>query len=127
MKVCTACGLVMRRTQNWGDDAGSVAIEYVCACGQRTPGNPEDVRMTGKVHGRGNVLQLYRDYIRVAPHDRTINRVKLDCPDCGLDYLCQLRLGKDEIIVWRCSCGYDSSKPGTKRPAKLEEPLGGGE
>jgi hypothetical protein len=51
---------------------------------------------------------MYRRLIETAPHDRTNQVVKLDCPKCGLDYAVQIRVGDAEVVIRVCKCGHES-------------------
>jgi DNA-directed RNA polymerase subunit M/transcription elongation factor TFIIS len=97
---CSACGRVMDRRTADG------AVVYVCSCGQETPGAPEDARVAGEDLGAGEITSMYEALIRNAPHDPAIQLVARGCPDCGRDYMAQLRVGEAEIIIFRCKCGH---------------------
>ena len=101
MRFCRACNRAMVR------DTSSGAVEFRCACGEVEKGGPEDARVGGGTLGSGETTEMYHNLIRTAPYDRTNQLVRRDCPDCGLDYLTQVRVGASEVIVLRCDCGFE--------------------
>ncbi len=84
-------------------------VKYRCVCGTEVPGQPVDARISGSVFGASETAQRYDRLIRSAPFDRTNKVVKQDCPNCGLDYMFQIRVGDAEVIVTRCKCGHETS------------------
>ena len=67
-----------------------------------------DARVSGAIHGASETTEMYRGFIETAPHDRTNQVVKLDCPKCGLDYAVQIRVGDAEVVIRVCKCGHES-------------------
>lgn len=102
MKTCSACNRFMAR------EIAGAEFQFVCACGAREPAVPYDRRITGQQKGQQHLLR-YQDLIKYAAYDATNLRVKKDCPKCGLDYLTQLRIEKDEIVIYVCKCGFMSN------------------
>lgn len=86
---------------------------FRCGCGHEEAGAPEDARVFGEILGASETVELYRRLIQTAPADRTNQLVKRECPECGLDYMTQVRVGAAEIIIFRCKCGYQQSAQGT--------------
>jgi predicted RNA-binding Zn-ribbon protein involved in translation (DUF1610 family) len=83
-------------------------VSFTCQCGETINGSARDAKIGGKVLGKGESLELYQSVINTAAHDRVNHLVYKDCPECGLDYMAQLRLGSEENIVYVCKCGYKS-------------------
>ncbi len=81
----------------------------MCFCGFVAEKTPEDARIAGEVLHAGETEEMYRRLIRNAAFDRTNQQVRKECPQCGLDYMTQIRVGAREIVLWVCKCGYDSS------------------
>jgi hypothetical protein len=109
-------------------DTSSGTVSFICFCGVREEGAPEDARIAGDVLNAGETEEMYRRLIRNAPFDRVNKQVKRDCPKCGLDYMTQIRVGAREVVLWICKCGYDSgkaAKPAGKRDGgPASEPAG---
>jgi DNA-directed RNA polymerase subunit M/transcription elongation factor TFIIS len=101
MRFCKNCGRAMIR------DPSSGAVVFRCPCGTEEKGAPEDARISGAVLGAGETTEMYRLLIRTAPFDRTNQLVKRLCSDCGLDYMTQIRVGDDEVIIYKCKCGRE--------------------
>ena len=79
-------------------------------CGVEEKGGPEDARISGAVLNAGETQEKYRRLILNAAFDRVNQRVKKQCPQCGVGYLTQIRVGEGEVVVYTCECGYDSSR-----------------
>ena len=109
MNFCPDCSRAMARNTQSG------VVVFVCYCGFFLEGSPENARIAGGLY-TGDIEEMYRRLIRNAAHDRVNQRVKKDCPLCGIDYLVQIRVGNREIVIWVCKCGYDSSRK-PDRPA----------
>jgi DNA-directed RNA polymerase subunit M/transcription elongation factor TFIIS len=103
MRFCKNCGRAMIR------DPSSGAVVFRCPCGTEEAGGPEDARVFGYVLGAGETTEMYRLLIRTAAHDRTNQLVHRSCPECGLDYMTQIRVGDAEVIVYKCKCGHEES------------------
>ena len=104
MHICPECGRVMTRNTSSG------SVTFVCYCGIVSEGTPEDARIAGDVLHAGETEEMYRRLIRNAPYDRVNQQVMKECPECGIDYMTQIRVGGREVVVWVCVCGYDSSR-----------------
>ena len=103
----------------------SGAVVFKCVCGAEEPGRPEDARIGGGTTGAGDVSEMYRRLIQSAPFDRTCQRVLRNCPECGLDYMVQIRVGDDESIIYRCKCGYEVAGAVAERARSESEHTGG--
>ena len=101
MRFCNNCGRAMIR------DPSSGTVVFRCPCGVEEKGAPEDARISGAVLGAGETTEMYRLLIKTAPFDRTNQLVARLCPDCGLDYMTQIRVGDSETIVYKCKCGRE--------------------
>jgi DNA-directed RNA polymerase subunit M/transcription elongation factor TFIIS len=99
MKFCEADGRVMKAHTDTG------VVVFRCSCGAERAGEPEDARIAGELLTAGEVTEMYGPLIRNAPFDRTNQLVKRDCPECGRDYMSQIRVGEAEVIVYKCKCG----------------------
>jgi hypothetical protein len=126
MRTCPECNQVMTWTELGGgpipDDA--IGIEYVCQCGVRCPGTPMDAMVRQESSGSTQVLKSFERLMRVAARDPTNAKIQIKCPTCALPFMTMVRLSEHEIVVFLCDCGYNSSAPGAKRPAALDQPLG---
>jgi DNA-directed RNA polymerase subunit M/transcription elongation factor TFIIS len=111
MRFCPNCGRTMIR------DPSSGAVVFRCACGTEEAGGPEDARVFGVVLGAGETTEMYRLLIKTAPFDRTNQIVARACPECGLDYMTQIRVGDAEVIVFKCKCGYEEGGGDALPPA----------
>lgn len=119
MRFCPDCQLTMRR------DVATGAVVFKCACGHEEKGGPADARLFGETLKAEATEDKYRRLIRGAAHDRVNQQVAQECPRCGLDFLTQLRVGAQEVVVHVCSCGYDSTRrgPSASPPDKRGAPL----
>ncbi|MDE2099323.1 MAG: hypothetical protein KGL39_18865 [Patescibacteria group bacterium] len=100
MKFCPNCERVMV----WNTDTGDLV--YTCTvCGQTEPGDDWDVRVAGSSTSSSETKELYKNYLAIASHDRTAQLVARDCTKCGLDYMTQVRVGSNELVVFTCKCG----------------------
>jgi hypothetical protein len=88
-------------------DSSTGAVVFRCPCGVEQPGGPGDARISGGIIGGSNTTIMYSRLIQTAPEDRTVQLVGLPCPDCGLDYAAQIRVGESEEIIYRCKCGRE--------------------
>lgn len=87
-------------------DTTSGSIVYKCpSCMQTVPGDDWDARISGGVLSAEETTALYDKVIYNSAHDRTNQLVRKDCKDCGRDYMAQLRVGDNEVIVHTCKCG----------------------
>jgi hypothetical protein len=91
-------------------DTSANKISFVCYCGNTESGNANDVLIASAVLHHGDTESMYEALIKVAAFDPTNKKVKKDCPECGLDYMTQIRIGTREVVVWVCKCGYNSLK-----------------
>jgi predicted RNA-binding Zn-ribbon protein involved in translation (DUF1610 family) len=105
MRTCPDCERVM------DVDVSTGQVVHTCAtCGKRVDGADEDARIFGDVLDAGETEAMFRRLIRSAAFDRVNEQVAKDCPECGLDYLTQIRVGARQVVVFVCKCGYDSSR-----------------
>lgn len=102
MRFCPTCGRAMIRDPSMG------TINFRCPCGVEEKGTAYDARIAGAVLGAGETTEMYQRLIQNAPHDRTNQIVHKQCPDCGLDYMVQIRVGDAEVIIYKCKCGYET-------------------
>ena len=114
MRFCKNCGRAMVR------DPSAGVVVFRCPCGAEESGAPEDARVGGAVLGAGETTEMYRRLIQTAPFDRTNQLVKRPCPDCGLDYMTQIRVGDSEVIVYKCKCGHEEIG-GETAPAPVDQ------
>lgn len=101
MRFCDNCGRAMVR------DTTAGAVVYRCPCGAEEKGAPADARVGGATLEARETTALYGPLIRSAPSDRTTQLVRRNCPRCGLDHMCQIRIGDAEIVVYKCKCGHE--------------------
>jgi DNA-directed RNA polymerase subunit M/transcription elongation factor TFIIS len=103
MKFCKADGKVMTR------DTSTGKVKFICICGKGEDGKPEDSLILTQTIGISEVKELYRTLINNAEHDRTNILIAKDCPNCGLDRMAQIRVGVNEVVVYKCKCGAEYS------------------
>lgn len=103
MRSCPECNRAMKR------DTSSDVVSFKCYCGFVAPGLPEDAQIANNVLNAEGTEEMYKRLIRNAASDPVNQIVKKDCPSCGLDYMTQLRVGENEIVIWVCKCGYNST------------------
>jgi len=101
MRFCPTCGRAMVRDPSTG------SVIYRCPCGTEEKGDPIAARVSGAVLGAGETTEMYGRLIQTAAQDRTNQRVLRNCPDCGRDYMVQIRVGNAEMIVYKCKCGFE--------------------
>jgi len=100
MKFCSTCDRAIKKRIIAGN------VVFKCVCGNTEESRPEDVLISSITLHTAETTEMYNNLIELAPFDRTTQLIKADCPNCGLDYLSQVRVGTSEIIVYRCKCGY---------------------
>jgi DNA-directed RNA polymerase subunit M/transcription elongation factor TFIIS len=100
MKFCSVCNRSIKKKIIVG------SVIFKCICGNTEPTLPSDVSIDDSQLGSTQTIEMYNNLIDLAPFDRTNQLIKKDCPNCGLDYLTQIRVGSSEIIIYRCKCGY---------------------
>ena len=104
MRFCDNCGRSMVR------DTATGALVFRCPCGAAVKGGGYDARVGGAVIGASETTEMYRHLIQTAPHDRTVQLIRrAECPDCGLDYRVQIRVGDAEVIILKCKCGREEA------------------
>lgn len=104
MKFCSNCNRAIKKRITMG------VVVFKCVCGYSEETKPEDVLISNITINSTETTEMYNNLIELAPFDRTTQLVKLDCPNCGRDYVSQIRVGTSEIIVYRCKCGYKKIK-----------------
>ena len=100
MKFCSSCNRAIKKRIVMG------AVVFNCVCGNSEESKPEDVLISNITLNYTETTEMYNNLIELAPFDRTTQLIKFDCPNCGRDYVSQIRVGTSEIIVYRCKCGY---------------------
>lgn len=118
MRTCDQCERAMRR------DVSTGAVRFVCVCGVTAEGGPGDARIAGGVFGGQNSKDRYRRLIASSAFDPVNQKVRRRCPKCPRDFLTQLRIGQEEVVVWTCTCGYNSADG--PPPGELAEPESNG-
>lgn len=100
MKFCKQCERAIKKkiVEN--------RIIFKCICGYLENTDPEDVLINHDTLTSNENPEMYHNLIHFAPFDRTNELIKQDCPNCGLDYFTQIRVGSSEIIIYKCKCGY---------------------
>jgi hypothetical protein len=100
MKFCRICERAIKKniTNNM--------VIYQCFCGNIEETSAVDVLISSETMSSNETTELYNNLIDLAPFDRSCQRVNMTCPNCGLNYMSQLRLGSSEIVVHVCKCGY---------------------
>lgn len=88
-------------------------VQFKCHCGQTVAGDPADALIHTQTHKTQEVTAMYEQLLGNAAADRVNLQVRKDCPGgCGRDYMTQIRVGKREVVVHICACGFDSSRAG---------------
>lgn len=100
MKFCKQCGRAIKKKITESQ------IIFKCMCGYIADTSPEDVLISSNILTSSESLEMYHNLIHFAPFDRTNELIKFPCPNCGLDYITQIRVGSSEIIIYRCKCGF---------------------
>lgn len=100
MKFCKHCNRAIKKRILLGQ------VVFKCVCGNLEETKPDDVLISNITLNHTETTEMYNNLIELAPFDRTTQLINLDCPDCGRDYVSQIRVGTSEIIVYRCKCGY---------------------
>lgn len=100
MKFCSKCNRSIKKKIVLG------SVLFKCICGNVEETKDEDVLISNITINSTETTEMYNNLIELAPFDRTTQLVKLYCPQCGRDYLSQIRVGTSEIIIYRCKCGY---------------------
>lgn len=100
MKFCKKCKRSIKKKISMG------TITFQCICGNLEEVNPEDVLISTPTTNSTENKEMYSNLISLAPFDRTNQLVEMDCPNCGLDYLTQVRITSSEIVIYICKCGY---------------------
>jgi DNA-directed RNA polymerase subunit M/transcription elongation factor TFIIS len=100
MKFCSICNRAIKKTIKNG------SVSFVCVCGNIEKETPEDTLISSTAIGSIEIASMYESLIESAPFDNTNQLVSKDCPNCGRDYLTQIRISSAEIIIYRCKCGY---------------------
>ena len=99
MRICDSCGKSMKRETRTGK------IMFICVCGETVEGTNKDIQISTGVIGGGETREMYRLLLRNAAHDPVNQLVKRDCKECGRDYMTQVRIGAQEVVVYLCKCG----------------------
>ena len=110
---CPECERVMQRNTSTG------RVNFICYCGVKLKGTPADALIANFVLNAAQTTEMYRRLIKSAAFGRVNKQVMRDCPKCGLDYMTQIRVGKDEFVIWTCKCGYQTSR--YEAPKKIAE------
>jgi len=80
-------------------------VVFRCPCGHSLEGRGRD-RL---IHTGGTAAvsqeEVYSTLLSNVAKSRTGLRVFRECSDCGLPYMTQVRLGKEETIILVCKCG----------------------
>jgi acetone carboxylase gamma subunit len=101
-------------------DTASGAVVFHCFCGYQLEGGQQDALIASDILAAGETAQMYERLLANAAHDRVNQQVRRDCPQCGLDYMAQVRLGPREVVVWKCKCGYATGEPAPRPPPRHE-------
>nr|BBO54006.1 C122R homolog protein [Abalone asfa-like virus]BCY04554.1 hypothetical protein [Abalone asfa-like virus] len=104
MKVCSSCQSSMERTI-YND-----TIYFKCHCGNEIQGTVDDLRIAGHSYNYSTeIVEKFANLVKFAMFDPINQKIKKDCNNCGLDYMTQLKLGHEEIILYVCKCGNQTS------------------
>jgi len=88
-------------------DPSTGTVIFICnRCKADKIGSPYDVRIGGEIFHTTNTSHQYSNILRYLPEDKTVTKVRKICPNCKAPFLCQARIGEQETIAYRCSCGY---------------------
>jgi DNA-directed RNA polymerase subunit M/transcription elongation factor TFIIS len=101
MKFCKQCGSAMTKTTTM---KGSIL--FICRCQLHEEGNDDDTLMAeGSFTTNDN---QYIIFLEQASSDPAANRVLVDCPRCGIDFMTKVQVGASLTTMYACdpSCGY---------------------
>ncbi len=100
MNFCRECGSVMTKTTT-----APGGILFVCRCQRQELGGPNDTLMLA-----GYVADVksteHNVFIEQSPYDAAANIIFADCPDCHIDFMVMIQVGKDLTTMYTCDCGY---------------------
>ena len=107
LRFCPSCSRAVTR------NTSVFPIQFRCVCGISFDGDPKDALIGVKtIHSDESVGQ-YRRLINSAPHDPVNQKVLKTCSKCGLDYMTQTLLGKNDVVMWGCTCGNRVARTST--------------
>jgi hypothetical protein len=81
------------------------SVEFVCFCGERVAGTPDDARIAGAVLRAENTSEKFYRLLRSVAHHRASERVMVPCPACHLDYVALAIVGEQRKAFYACKCG----------------------
>lgn len=125
MVFCTKCEKSCELSTATGE------LIFKCPiCQTQVKASDYDVMMSSNYSAVEETVDLWDNIIRNAPFDRVSEKVAKTCKKCNRDYMTRLRLGKSEIIVYSCKCGYNSvsetvSETKEQKERKVEKEIGG--
>lgn len=102
IRFCPECQSCMQKNTSTG------TIGFVCRCQLPLPGEPSDTLMYEKVIEASETNLKYSVFIDNAAHDLARNIVRIDCPQCKLDYMTIIRIGINETVMYVCDCGFNA-------------------
>lgn len=103
MKLCPECERAMSR------DTSTGTVRFRCFCGVELDGGPMDALIASESLTAERNTEMFQRLIHHSAHSRTNQQVSRDCPECGLDYMTQIRVSDQEVVVWTCRCGFTST------------------
>ena len=100
MKFCECCMITMTRISPNG------YIEYQCErCGNVVQGDDVDARVGGSITKDNKITGLNATFIKNAPFDQINKKIDMQCDQCGLRYMSQIREKISESVLNVCKCG----------------------
>lgn len=108
MQECPKCSIftMVKSCQD-----GKVIFKCPSVCGYQMEGSNKD-RLIDSFSVRRDqaTVSVYKDEIKWVAHDRTSKQVKMDCPNCGLDYMSQWVQKDLTAVYFACTCGQIMTK-----------------
>ncbi len=90
-------------------DTSTGSVRFRCYCGVELVGQPRDALIASETQAASRNTEMYRRTIQSSAHSRVNQQVMRDCSRCGLDYMTQIRVSDQEVVVWTCRCGNEES------------------
>lgn len=99
MNFCDICQSVLTK-----EILSNGQIRFICSCLYEKAGDAADT-LIAEVFLQVVEASQQEVFIENSPHDPAGNIIMKDCPQCGLDYMTLIRVGKLENVIYTCICG----------------------
>ncbi len=81
-------------------------IMFTCSCGVTKLGTNNDTLILEEFPEMADMTQKYDAFIESSAHDPAGYIIKVDCPECHVDFMTLIRVGANETVMYTCTCGY---------------------